>query len=306
MGRSRRSDRDARPVPTLWRQCRAGHAPGDSVRRALLPGRQVGASVNSSPAVVTVSERLSQVRRVSRSVQSVIRARTSSGTSMPRSSRITRMSSAWPSTRPSAGRRWDVSERKKERSCRSGRVGDGRDVVRAQDEGTEGEGAPLAGADGDRLGGPCCGRLVLAGDEQNGRDAVLRIKVGDVVGPTGGLVRILLALSLDDQEVALAGGRVQPQTGVDPSLQRFDLGEDELTMWRTVEKARRAGWAYADSSLVGVVEGSVCFLLSARVPGHARADAHQPSFAFCASTTAAESFVSLGRDSAMALPSTEK
>ncbi|GHH58248.1 hypothetical protein GCM10018775_67580 [Streptomyces umbrinus] len=34
--------------------------------------------------------------------------------------------------------------------------------------------------------------------------------------------------------------------------------------------------------------------------------AHQPSFAFCAPTTTAASFTSLGRDSAIALPSTEK
>jgi hypothetical protein len=49
--------------------------------------------------------------------------------------------------------------------------------------------------------------------------------VGDVVGPACGLLRVLLALGLDDQKMTFAGSGVQLEEGVHPPFQRFDLGE---------------------------------------------------------------------------------
>jgi hypothetical protein len=53
----------------------------------------------------------------------------------------------------------------------------------------------LGWADVHRLGGPGGGVLVLADHQQDGRDAVLAVEVGQVVGPTAGFRRVLLGLA---------------------------------------------------------------------------------------------------------------
>ncbi len=106
-----------------------------------------------------------------------------------------------------------------------GRVGDDGHVVRAHDDRPDAEGGHVGGPAGDRQTGPLRGGPVLADDQQDGRQPVLRPQVGDVVGPARRLGRVLPTLRLDGEEEGAVLSAVQPQEGVDAALDRPRLGE---------------------------------------------------------------------------------
>jgi hypothetical protein len=74
-------------------------------------------------------------------------------------------------------------------------------------------------------GRPSGGGAVLADDREDGRQPVLGVEMGEVVGPARRLVRVLFALGLDGEDVVLRAGGLEAQHGVDAPFQRIDLGD---------------------------------------------------------------------------------
>ncbi|MGX9874337.1 hypothetical protein ACWIG2_13285 [Streptomyces cellulosae] len=114
----------------------------------------------------------------------------------------------------------------RERDVASGivRTVDHRHVVGSEDERAQAERAPLPWSDVDLPGGPLGRPPVGADDEEYRRNAVLGVHVGEVVGPTGRLVRGRPALGLDRQEETAVLG-VHLQERFHPAFQGLGLRE---------------------------------------------------------------------------------